>query len=81
MKADLKTVSEKKFDDYLELREKICDALEGHDMGIVLPALTGLLAEVAFDSGLELADALKAVVTSITMKYALEMPDEDSPIH
>lgn len=77
----IESAKSKELDAYLELREKICDVLDGHDMGIVLPALAGLLAEVAFDSGLELTDALKAVVTSITMKYALEMPDEDSPIH
>jgi hypothetical protein len=72
---------EKQFDSYMELRDKVCDVLEGHNMGVILPMLTSLLAEVAFDSGVELTDVLKAVVTSITVKYASEMPDEDSPIH
>jgi predicted glycoside hydrolase/deacetylase ChbG (UPF0249 family) len=72
---------EKQFDSYMELRDKVCDVLEGHNMAVILPMLTSLLAEVAFDSGVELADVLKAVVTSITVKYASEMPDEDSPIH
>jgi len=81
MKADLKTVSEKEFDDYMELRDKVLEVLEGHNIRIILPMLTALLAETAFETGVELEEALKAVVTGITMKYAIEMPDEDSPIH
>ena len=72
---------EKQFDSYMELRDKVCDLLEGHNMAIILPMLTSLLAETAFNSGVDLTDILKAVVTTITVKYASEMPDEDSPIH
>ena len=72
---------EKHFDTYMELRDKVCDVLEGHNIKIILPMLTSLLAEIAVETGVDLADVLKAVVTSITVKYASEMPDEDSPIH
>ena len=72
---------EKHFDAYMELRDKVCDVLEGHNMSVILPMLTSLLAETAFDSGIDLTNILRAVVTSITVKYASEMPDEDSPIH
>lgn len=79
--SELKTVSEKEFDDYMELRDKVLNVLEGHNIRIILPMLTALLAETAFETGVELEEALKAVVTGITMKYAIEMPNEDSPIH
>jgi len=72
---------EKNFEQFTELRDKICNVLEGHEIGLVLPALTALLAEIAFDSEVSLEHILKAVVTSITMKYASEMPNEDEPIH
>lgn len=72
---------DKHFENYMELRDKVCDVLEGQDMAIILPTLSSLLAEMAFDSGVDLTDILKAVVTSITVKYTNDMPDEDSPIH
>lgn len=72
---------EKNFEQFTELRDKICNVLEGHEIGLVLPALTALLAEIAFDSEVSLEHILKAVVTSITVRYASEMPDEDEPIH
>ena len=72
---------EKNFEQFTELRDKICNVLEGREIGLVLPALTALLAEIAFDSEVSLEHILKAVVTSITMKYASEMPNEDEPIH
>jgi len=72
---------DKHFENYTELRNKVCDVLEGHDMAIILPTLSSLLAEMAFDAGVDLTDILKAVVTSITVKYTNDMPDEDSPIH
>lgn len=79
--SELKTVSEKEFDDYMELRDKVLNVLEGHSIRIILPMLTALLAETAFETGVELEEVLKAVVTGVTMKYAIEMPNEDSPIH
>ena len=79
--SELKTVSEKEFDDYMELRDKVLNVLEGHNIRIILPMLTFLLAETAFETGVELEEVLKTVVTGITMKYAIEMPNEDSPIH
>ena len=72
---------EKHFESYTELRDKVCDVLDGHEMSVILPMLASLLAETAFESGIDLTSILKAVVTSITVKYASEMPDEDSPIH
>jgi hypothetical protein len=72
---------EKHFDTYIELRDKVCDVLEGHEIKVILPMLASLLADTAFESGVDLTNILKAVVTSITVKYASEMPDEDSPIH
>lgn len=66
---------------YMELKDKVCDVLEGHNIRIILPMLSSLLAETAFETGVELKEALKLVIASITVKYASEMPDEDSPIH
>ena len=72
---------EKELNSYMELKDKVCDVLEGHSIRIILPMLSSLLAETAFETGVELKEALKLVIANITVKYASEMPDEDSPIH
>jgi|APGre2960657404_1045060.scaffolds.fasta_scaffold370883_2 predicted glycoside hydrolase/deacetylase ChbG (UPF0249 family) len=72
---------EKQFDSYMELRDKVLDVLEGHNIRIILPMLTALLAETAFETGVELKEVLRLVVAAITVKYASEMPNEDEPIH
>jgi predicted glycoside hydrolase/deacetylase ChbG (UPF0249 family) len=68
---------EKQFDSYMELRDKVLDVLEGHHIRIILPMLTALIAETAFETGVELKEVLKLVATSyhreVRKRNALKM--------
>jgi uncharacterized protein with HEPN domain len=75
----------KEYDQMIELRDKVADVLEGHDLNVVIPMLMSLLIPSALESTEDMqkgAEKLSKYFQGALMEYIrCNQKDKDTPTH
>lgn len=81
MEEKLTAREEREIQTYLDLKDKVCDLLEGQNIKLIIPLLTGLLAEISVANEIDLEEIIAATASTIRQCYEEELPNKNSLLH